>query len=622
MRKFFLTLLAPLIVFCSFCSYSLGRDHQTSGSRGISEERQLWIQQTLAQMSLEEKVGQLFQVRVYGDYANFDDPHFRLVRDQIEKYHVGSVCLGARMSGPNLVKGTPLQVAKITNELQRSSKVPLLVGSDIERGLASRLSDVPDFPFPMAFGAIGDEKLVEQFALVTAKEARAVGIQWAFAPVADVNSNPKNPIINTRSFGEDSRTVGRLVGAYVRGAHEGGMLVSVKHFPGQGDTATDSHVGVVQVSGDRDHLDRYEFPPFESAIKEDVDSVMLAHASVPVLDSNPTSIATTSPKIVTGVLRGELGFKGVVITDALEMRSIMSLYPLSSNPSAQAAVDAVKAGDDILMIPRDVGAAFQAIVDAVHNGEIKESRIDDSVRRILQMKTRAGLNKNRFVDLKETEAIFVNAYAHMLAQTVSDRAVTLLRNNHKVLPIAPVLSKGNGHVQDHFAVLIWTDSKYSRLGHEFEREMKARRPDAKVLHYYNDQIESDNPSDIGLAFSAADHIVAAIFETSIPGRQVFNQGKVTNAVGLNGNNAVLLENVLSSAPAKTVVIALGSPYLIADHDEVQNYVCTYSLALTAETSAVRAIFGEISNNSKLPTSISSKFARGFSEPWPTTNSSN
>jgi beta-N-acetylhexosaminidase len=611
--KVILLLFIHLVTPCPI--RTLAQENAQS-SLGVSSEGRRWVDQTLKQMSLEKKVGQMLQVRVYGDYAGVEDPHFRFVLDQIQKYHIGSLDLGARMAGPNLVKGNPLQVAKILNELQRNSKVPLLIGSDIERGLASRLSDVPDFPFPMAFGAIGDDKLVEQFAAITAKEARSVGIKWAYAPVADVNSNPKNPIINTRSFGEDPGEVARLVAAYVRGAHRGGMLVSAKHFPGQGDSTTDSHIGVVQVLGDRAHLQKYEFPPFESAIKAGVDSVMPSHASAPALDSAPRSIATISPKIVTGVLRDELGFQGVVLTDALEMRSVLSLYPPDSNPSARVAVDAVKAGDDVLMLPRDVGAAFQAIVDAVRSGEIAASRIDRSVRRILEMKASAGLNRERFVDLKQTESVFADKSANRLAQDISDRAVTLLRDNGKVLPITPLDStQGEASSHDRLAVLIWTDSAYSHLGHEFEREMRVRRPDAIFFRYYNDRIDSDDPEAIESALGAADRIVAAIFETSIPGRQVVSQGRVVNTVGLHAENMALLAKILRIAPKKTVVVALGSPYLIAEQDEIQNYICTYSLALTAEVSAVKAIFGEISNQARLPTSVSPELPRGFSKPW-------
>lgn len=194
-----------------------------------------------SKLTLEEKVGQLLQIRFSGDYSSPSSPELQAIRAEIEHYHIGSAVLGARMAGPNLVKGTPEQVAGIINELQRGQKIPLLIGADIERGLASRVSGVPDFPFPMAFGAVGDSSAAERFGRITAEEARVVGITWAYAPVADLNSNPQNPIINTRSFGDDPAAAGRLIAAYIRGAHEGGIMVSVKHFPGEGDTSTDPH---------------------------------------------------------------------------------------------------------------------------------------------------------------------------------------------------------------------------------------------------------------------------------------------------------------------------------------------------------------------------------------------
>ena len=260
-------------------------------------------------MSLEEKVGQMFQVRAYGDYKTFDSPDFLELRHEIERYHVGSLDIGARMAGPNLVKGTPEQVAGITNELQRISKIPLLIGADLERGLASRLSQMPEFPFPMAFGAIGDPKAAEQFGAVTAEEARAVGIQWAFAPVADINSNPQNPIINTRSFGDDPAKVGELVAAFVHGAHQdfgkpgGGLMVAVKHFPGEGDTSTDPHAGETIIQADRDHLNKNELVPFRAAIAARADSIMLAQAAVPALDPREGRVAPTSEKIAGDTLR-------------------------------------------------------------------------------------------------------------------------------------------------------------------------------------------------------------------------------------------------------------------------------------------------------------------------------
>src|SRR6266481_1787781 len=390
-----------LFLVCTLLITSQPFQGRSSGDSRISPRASIWVDSTLNELSVEEKIGQMLQIRVYGDYRDLNDPNFRHVADQLKKYHIGSVDLGARMAGPNLAKGTPAQIATMANQLQRESRIPLLVGADIERGLASRLSEVPDFPFPMSFGAINEEKLVEQFAAMSAREARTVGIHWAFAPVADVNSNPANPIINVRSFGEDPQAVGKMVAAYIRGAHANGMFVAVKHFPGHGDSSADPHVGIVHVSSDRQHLDKYELPPFKMAIEAGADSVLLAHAAVPALDPDEKRITTTSQKIVTDILKHELGFKGLVITDALEMRGLMSLYPQDANPSGHAAIDAIKAGADVLMLPKDLDAAFNAIVAAVRNKEISESRIDASVRRILAMKAAAGLDKSRFVDLSE-----------------------------------------------------------------------------------------------------------------------------------------------------------------------------------------------------------------------------
>jgi beta-N-acetylhexosaminidase len=582
----------------------------------------IWVEQTLSQLSLEEKIGQMLQVMAYGEYHDFNDPAYLFVANEIQRYHIGSVALGARMLGPNLVKGTPFQVAEITNQLQRESKVPLLIGADLERGLSSRLSGVPEFPFPMAFGAVDDIGLVEKFGAISAREARAVGIQWAFAPVADVNSNPNNPIINVRSFGEDPHDVGRLVAAYIRGAHRNGLFVAVKHFPGHGDSSADSHVGIVRVNGDRQHLETYELPPFKMAIGAGADSVLLAHAAVPAVDPDEHRISTTSPKIVNDLLRHQLGFRGVILTDALEMQGLMSLYPQDSNPSGRAAVDAVKAGADVLMVPRDIDAAFQAIVAAVHNNEISENRIEESVRRILEIKAAAGLDKSRFVDIDEVKRLFPDAEADKFAQKVADEAVTLVRSNGRVLPLSQKENENSDaselHPQggrDKLVVVTFADSRTSRLGHEFDQQLKLRRSDASIYHHYNDQIGSEPvPFE---ALKAADRIVVAAFVTHVPGRQVMSHGRPTTAVGLSGESAELLEDIVATKPEQTVVVALGSPYLIQNYPKIQNYICTYSLVPTAEISAVKALFGQIQNQAKLPVTLPGIASRGFALPWPT-----
>src|SRR5271167_3415886 len=249
----------------------------------------------------------------------------------------------------------------------------------------------------MAFGSAGDPKYAEEFGRITAQESRAIGVHWNFFPDADVNSNPANPIINTRSFGEDPQQVGDLVIAYIRGAQANGMMATVKHFPGHGDTATDSHLGVAQVTGDMARLKSVERPPFQKAIAAGVDSVMVAHVSIPALDSDPNHVATTSPAIVTGLLKEQLGFKGIVVTDALDMAGLTRLY---AGHIGRAAVDAFKAGNDVLIIPADLDASYKAMLEAVRGGEISTVQLDASVLKILKAKAALNLHKSRLVSLE------------------------------------------------------------------------------------------------------------------------------------------------------------------------------------------------------------------------------
>ena len=333
--------------------------------------------------------------------------------------------------------------AKLDN-LQRYSCTPLLIGTDIKRGLIARVADAPDMPNVMALGAGGDPEQTRKLGEITAREARAVGIHWTFAPVADVNDDPENPIVGDRSFGEDPELVSRMVAAYIEGAHAGGMPTTAKHFPGHDDTGMDSHVGIVTLNQSLDHLRKVEFAPFRAAIAAGVDAIMLAHERVPALDPGPNKIATTSSKIVQGYLRGELGLKGVIITDAREMKGLTDLYKDDPHPVARATVDAIKAGADIVMLPDHVDEAYEAILAAVKSGEIPESRIDESVRRIMAMKEKAGLFNNRFVDESKVAEVFSRKADFDFAQQVADNAVTLVRDRGLPCPCSPLRVRQKG----------------------------------------------------------------------------------------------------------------------------------------------------------------------------------
>src|SRR5580693_1688270 len=338
-------------------------------------------------------------------FLNVENPEYLQWLDAMRKYHVGSFTMSVHVDGPFLLRTEPYEVAELLNRLQKESKLPLLFAADFERGLAMRMLGATNFPHAMAFGADGNLEDAETFGRITAEEARAIGIHWNFFPDADVNSNPANPIINTRSFGEDPKQVGDLVTAYIKGAHEAGMLTTVKHFPGHGDTATDSHLGVASVGGDRAHLDSIELPPFREAIAAGVDSVMVAHVTVPALDSDPNHVATISPAVVSDLLEKQLDFKGIIVTDALDMAALTRLF---ANNVGRAAVEAFKAGNDVLLIPADLGASYNAMVQAVRSGEISQERLDHSVLKILKAKASLELQDARMVD--------VNAIANLVGK--------------------------------------------------------------------------------------------------------------------------------------------------------------------------------------------------------------
>jgi beta-N-acetylhexosaminidase len=579
---------------------------------GTTESHE-WAKQTLKELSLEEKVGQMLQVRYFADYSNFDAYEYKYLRAELQKYHIGSVVFGMHFNGSGPIRSSPLDAARVANQLQRDSKVPLLLAADLERGVASRLSDVPAFPWPMAFGAANDWNDVERFAAITGREARAIGVQWALAPVADLNSNPSNPIINTRSFGEDPEHVGALVAAFIRGAHANGLLVTAKHFPGNGNTSVDSHRALVSLDADWDHLAKVEFPPFKTAIDAGVDSILLAHARVPALEPDPDKITTISAKVVTGTLKGQLGFKGVVLTDALEMQGLTRLYdPNRGSPTALAAVDAVKAGCDVIMVPTDLDGAFHAIIESVRNGEILESRINESVRKVLEMKAAVGLNKSRLVDLDQVQALTSQPKDIDFAQHIADSAITLVRDTGRMLPLQRTEPVSGKH---GLVAILDAMGLESGNGHEFEKALKARRPDAMVF-FFDGRFSGGLTPEILKAANEADQVIAVAYAVHGGTRQRKADGARLSSFGLLGPSRQLLQQVLTTAPDKTIVIALGSPYLIEDFPGIKTYICTYAMASTSELSAVKALFGEIQNHAKLPVTLPGVAPRGFSIRWP------
>jgi beta-N-acetylhexosaminidase len=607
----------PAFLFALFllcCLNALGKEKfQRPGPIDLDPAGGKWAEKTLHKLSLEEKVGQLFMVWVRAQFLNADNPEYLQLRDTMRQYHLGGFVLTVPYDPPFLYRSQPYEAAELLNRLQRDSKLPLLIAADFERGVTMRLQGATEFPHAMAFGATGRLDYAEDFGRITAQEARAIGVQWNFFPVADVNSNPANPIINTRSFGEDPQQVGDMVAAYIRGARANGMLTTAKHFPGHGDTATDSHLGVAQVTGDLARLNSVELPPFRKAIAGGVDAVMVAHVTVPALEPDPNRVASTSPAIVTDLLQHQLGFHGIVVTDALDMAGLTRLY--ASN-IGRAAVDAFKAGNDVLLIPADLDASYQAMVAAARSGEISQARLDASVLKILKAKASLGLEKARLVDISKISTLVGKPENLALGQQIADDAVTLVRDNGKLLPLkqsgtvkSALPYQNVERVSDRLVVVVFSDDIRTEAGRELESQILARVPGANVI-YVDPRIAAVMSDDVLKAVDQAQAVVAAVYVVPTAGKVAQATNGLINSVALADASGALLQKILDHAAQKTAVVAMGNPYVARDFPAVQNYVCTFSNSKVSEISAVRALFGEIPIRGHLPVSIPNIDARG------------
>ncbi len=392
-----------------------------------------WADSVLYYLSLEEKAAQLMMPWVLGDYAPEGSESRQRILEMVEAQGVGGVILSV---------GSPTEVAAKVNELQRRAKVPLLVAADLERGAGYRfkgavylpgiipLGGATEFPSFMAVGATGDTALAREMGRITGVEARALGIHTPFAPVLDVNNNPDNPIINIRSFGEDPQQVSLLGRAFNRGLREGGVIATGKHFPGHGDTETDSHVDLPIIRVDRDRLESVELKPFRDAIREGMEGIMTAHVTVPSLDGDETLPATLSPAVLTDLLREDMGFRGLVFTDAMDMFAIDRRFS-----RGEATVRALEAGADVILMPPDIEAAVMGVVDAVDEGRLPEARVDESVLRILRAKEQMGVHEDREVPIEDvTNRVGIPEH-EAVAQEIAERSLTLLKNHRNLLPL-------------------------------------------------------------------------------------------------------------------------------------------------------------------------------------------
>jgi beta-N-acetylhexosaminidase len=600
------------IILLLFVGSCVGDDKfQRPGPVRLTHDGDKWAQKTLRKLSLEEKIGQMLMIRAQTEFFNAQSPDFLQLRDNLRRYHIGGVLLTVASEGGAVFRNQPYEAAMLANQLQRDSRLPLIFAADFERGLAMRFHGTTGFPAAMAFAATGNPRYAAEMARVVAQEARAIGVEWNFFPVADVNSAPANPIINTRAFGEHPQQVIPYVLAYLGGARENGMLTTAKHFPGHGDVETDSHLGIARVSADRAHLDSVELPPFRAAIGAGVDSVMVAHVTVPALDPDPNRVASVSRAVIDGVLKQQFGFQGLVITDAMDMNAVTRLFP-----GGRAAVEAVKAGNDVVLIPPDLNAAYNELLSAVRSGEIPEPQIDASVLKILRAKAAVGLHKARLVDIQALAENIARPGDLALAEQVSDEALALVRDNGHVIPVqgsgtpAPLPAyQTTGPPGTSVLVVVFSDDVRTDAGRVLEREVRARIPGVNMF-YIDPRIASGMSQQVLEAAERAQTVVAAAIAAPSAGKMLRVDGVLTGSVSLDDATAALLHSLLERAAGKTALLALGSPYLAAQFPEVQNYLCTFSNAPVSEISAVKALFGEIPIRGRLPVTIPGIAARG------------
>jgi beta-N-acetylhexosaminidase len=572
----------------------------------LDHKGERWAQSTLRHMTLEEKVGQMIMIWVHVQYMNAQSPEYQKLTDAIRTYHLGGFGVSVAVDGGLLQKGDPMEAAYLTNSLQKQSKYPLLMAADFERGASMRLIGPTDFPAAMAFGATNDPALARQFGQISALEARAIGIHWNWFPDADVNSNPANPIINTRSFGEDPAQVSTMVTAYIEGARGAGLLTTAKHFPGHGDTDTDSHLALARVTGDTDRLTSLELVPFRAAIAANVDSVMIGHLVVPAVESDPNKPASVSGNVITGLLKNQLGFKGLVVTDGMDMNGLVSTFS-GTRPqiSAEESIAAVLAGDDMLILPPDLDGAYHGLIDAVHQGKISQQRIDESVLKILRMKASVGLNTNRLVSLEDAAKSIAAPESVTLAQTVADRAITLAKDSAKLVPLklANAEDKGKG-----LTAVIFTDSPRGSDGaRAFTAELRQRAPEATILAV--DNVNARFVSDSVLeAVKQAGRVV--ILAEAVPSGGRIRGGNSTGSAGLDTGPTQLLASIAKTAGDKTIFTAFGNPYTGVNVPGIETYLCTFSNVPTSARALVRTLFAEIPISGHLPVTIPGIANRG------------
>ena len=547
------------------------------------ESAEKWADCVLGQMTPREKAAQMIWPQLFGNYVAADDPEWERLSRYIREDKVGGLIMSI---------GSPLEIAAKLNALQQMSDLPLIVGSDLETGAGFRarggyflpngiyLGGSTVFPPQMAIGATGDTTFAYEEGRITALEGRAIGIHIGFAPVLDVNNNPANPVINTRSFGEDPHSVARFGVAFVHGMQANGMLATGKHFPGHGDTGVNSHLALPVVNASRARLDSVELVPFKAAIEAGLATMMTFHGSMPALDSSCVP-GTLSHKVLTGLLRDDLNFDGLIITDAMDMKGVVDMFG-----SKEAAIRAVAAGADVLLMPRDVEGTIDAVMEGLEKGRFDESRLDASARRILIAKHELGLERQRLANLDSARAVVGDSSHEAIARLAAEKSITLVKDSLAQLPLSR-LSSGS-------RILSITYSRRSDLGAGVTFDSELRGKFRAVRSAFVD--ENDPAPNFDLLLAAADSADAVIV-----GSYVTHSSSATS-VSVPQNFVDFLAE-LRNRGAHPIVVAFGNPYLLQQIPDVGSYVIAWGGFPVSQRAAARALLGMAPITGKLPIAI-------------------
>ncbi len=572
---------------------------------GLDKAGEKWVETTFKSMSLDDKVGQLIVTSTESTYLPSDTDEFDKLAKKVVDLHVGGIHVfgGSERAtsallnntGGSVILGQPIAAASTLNRLQALSKIPMLNTGDFEAGLGFRIQGATLFPRAMAFGAAGDEQLAFEAARITAIESRAVGVHLNFAPVADVNNNPRNPVINTRSFGEVPDAVGKLASAYIRGLHAGGMMGTLKHVPGHGDTDVDSHLGLPIINSPRDRTDAVELPPYKAGLASGADAVMTAHIELPALDAGAFAPSSLSEAVITGLLRGEMKFDGLIYTDSMGMDAVSkALTP------GDAAVRAVQAGNDVVLHSPDDAAAFAGIKAAVERGEIPMARLDASVKRILRAKARLGLHVQKIAPLDLVASRVGGRANALVAQKVSQRSITLVKDTRTQVP----LKLAPGATVLYLSVLDYqTGWRIATPSRTFIPELRRRFPAVTAVEI-SDRTTQDELDLIRATSSRYDAVVVSVFVRASSG---------SGRMDLAAPTAKLLNDIAratNTSGKPMVTTFFGNPYVAMFMPDLPAVLLTYDLYDGAEASAVRAITGEAPITGRLPIGMPGMFEVG------------